>query len=396
MLREDGSVLGKGRRAYLDYNSTTPLDGRALEGMLPFLTRAFGNPSGRDHAFGWQAAEAVEEARFQVAALINAMPAEVFFTSGATESANLAIKGVVASPCGAAAATTEHEAVLAPCRQLARGATRCLPVDRFGRLDPGVLTRGLGREPCRLVAVMLANNETGVIHPIPEVAAAVRSAGALLFSDLTQAAGKIPIDVRELGIDLAAFSAHKMYGPKGVGALFVRCGEPKIDLEPLIVGGGQERGLRGGTLNVPGIVGFGEACRIARLEMAEEAQRIRQLRDRLEDTLLAALPDTWVNGDRANRLANTSNITFVGVDARTLIRDMHDIAVSTRSACSSGTSGPSHVLKAMGLTDDEAYASVRFSLGRFTTDEEIDHAIERVIASVRKLRGHHAVPPCGG
>ncbi len=233
---------------------------------------------------------------------------------------------------------------------------------------------------------MLANNEIGNIHPVRQVAEFAHAAGALFFSDITQAAGKIPVDVRAMGIDLAAFSAHKLYGPKGVGALFIRSGEPRIELEPLIVGGGQERGLRAGTLNVPGIVGFGEACRIAKLEMAEESKRVGRLRDKLENSLLAEIPDIWINGDRQNRLPNTTNIGFRGVDARTLIRDMHDIAVSTKSACSSGQPGPSHVLKAIGLTDDEAYSCIRFSLGRFTTEQEIDYAIAKVVASVRKLR----------
>jgi cysteine desulfurase len=233
---------------------------------------------------------------------------------------------------------------------------------------------------------MLANNETGTVHPLAEVAEITHRAKSLLVSDLTQAAGKIPIDVRELGVDLAAFSAHKMHGPKGVGALFIRGGAPTIELVPLIVGGGQERGLRAGTLNVPGIVGFGEACRIARADLPAEASRVARLRDRLEQGLLAALPEVAINGDAEHRLPNTSNLCFHGVDARTLIRDVHDLAVSTRSACSSAHQGPSHVLKAMGLSDDEAYSSIRFSTGRFTTEDEIDVALDRVIGSVRRLK----------
>lgn len=378
---------GTPRWVCLDNNATTPVDPRVLERMLPFLSRAHGNPASRDHAFGWEAADAVEEARTHVAALINASPADIFVTSGATESANLTVKGLSLSPNAVATFATEHEAVLGPCRQLKGTAVRYLRIDREGRIGVEQLGALLEKEPCGLVALMLANNETGVIHPVREVARVARDAGALFFSDITQAAGKIPIDVRAMGIDLAAFSAHKMYGPKGVGALFVRGGEPKIELEPLIVGGGgQERGLRGGTLNVPAIVGFGEACHIAQLEMKDEAERVGKLRDKLEQALLAELPDIWIDGDRANRLYNTSNIGFAGVDARTLIRDMHDIAVSTRSACSSSSQGPSHVLKAMGLTDEQAYSCVRFSLGRFTTEEEIDYTIQKVIASVTKLR----------
>jgi cysteine desulfurase len=233
---------------------------------------------------------------------------------------------------------------------------------------------------------MMGNNETGIIHPVGHAARIAHEAGATFFCDLTQAAGKLPIDVRALGIDLAAFSAHKLYGPKGVGALFIRGGEPKIDLEPLLLGGGQESGLRAGTLNVPGIVGFGEACRIAREAITEEVPRLAAMRDRLEREILATLSDVTINGDVEHRLPNTSSLCFHGVDARTLIRDMDKVAVSTRSACSSGKQGPSHVLKAMGLSDDDAYSSIRFSLGRFTTEDEIDYALDRVIQSVRKLR----------
>jgi cysteine desulfurase len=233
---------------------------------------------------------------------------------------------------------------------------------------------------------MLANNEIGAIHPIHRFAEAAHSARAIFFSDLTQAAGKVSIDVRELGVDLAAFSGHKIYGPKGVGALFIRGGEPEIKLDPFVVGGGHERGLRAGTLNVPGIVGFGEACRIAAEEMETEAPRVKRLRDKLEEAILAEIPNTWVNGDRINRICNTTNIGFKGVDARTLIRNMHDIAVSTQSACSSGSGRPSHVLKAIGLSDEDAYSCIRFSLGRFTTEEEIDYTIDKVIKSVHKLR----------
>ena len=370
--------------------------------MAPFFCREYGNVSSNDHQRGWVALDAVENARGYLSDLVNTAPPEIVFTSGATESINLALKGhaiaaMARSRSGVGplilASTAEHEAVVATCRQLERlwrVEVGYVPVNQFGRVDLENLTQRLNvAGPC-LVVVMLANNETGTIQPIREIADVAHRAGALLFSDVTQAAGKIPIDFPAQGIDLAAFSAHKMYGPKGVGAVFVRGGEPKIELEPLITGGGQERGLRAGTLNVPGIVGFGEACRIAAEEMEEESVRVRRLRDRLEKTLLAELPDLWVNGDTAQRLPNTTNIGFGGIDARTLIRDMHDVAVSTRSACSSGEPGPSHVLKAMGLTDDQAYASIRFSLGRFTTDAEIDHVIGRVLSSVRKLRAHGA------
>jgi cysteine desulfurase len=347
--------------------------------------------SSRDHTFGWDAAEAVEEARMHVADLVAARPNEIIFTGSATESINCALRGLVATPGADQALTgaTEHEAVLETCRFISARAPLCvnaLPVDRLGRLDPDAITAACSARRTAFVALMLANNEIGTIHPVRRFAEAVHSAGAVFFSDLTQAVGKIAVDVRELGLDLAAFSAHKIYGPKGVGALFIRGGEPAIKLQPLIVGGGHERGLRAGTLNVPGIVGFGEACRIVRLEMEDERRRAGRLRDKLERGLLAELPDVWINGDTQHRLSNTSNIGIRGVDARALIRDMYDIAVSTRSACSSGDPGPSHVLKAIGLTDDEAYSCVRFSLGRFTTENEIDYAIDKVVASAHKLR----------
>lgn len=378
---------------YLDYNATTPCDSRVYATMQPWLAEQFGNASSRDHVWGWDAAEAVEDARNEVADLINAATMEIIFTSGATEALNTAIKGFVGfggwERKKIVTCATEHDAVLAPCCQLQQAAgieVEVLPVDRQGRIDFGRLQAALSSNKHVLAALMAANNEIGTVHPIRQIADLVHAAGALFLCDITQAVGKRAVDVKADGIDLAAFSAHKIYGPKGMGALFVRGGERHIALEPLIVGGGQERGLRGGTLNVPGIVGFGEACRIARQEWPDEAERTGRLRDRWEQALLAELPDIWINGDRENRIPNTTNIGFTGIDARTLIRDMHDIAVSTRAACSSGSSGPSHVLKALGLTDDEAYSCIRFSLGRFTTEAEIDYTIDKVINSVRKLR----------
>lgn len=373
---------------FLDNNSTTAVDSRVIDSIVPYMGATYGNAATRDHAFGWDAVEAVEEARYYVAELINASPNEIVFTGSATESINSALRGLVFATGNkkAVAGNTEHEGVLETCRLISTRTNlqiKILPVDRLGRVSLGALAGECNPGETAFFSLMLANNEIGTIHPIRRFAEAAHAAGAVFFSDITQAAGKIPIDVCELGIDLAAFSAHKLYGPKGVGALFIR---DSIELQPLIVGGGQERGLRGGTLNVPGIVGFGEACRIAKLEMADDNARIAKLRDTLESALLADLPDIWINGDRENRLSNTSNIGFRGVDARTLIRDMHDIAVSTKSACSSGDPSPSHVLKAIGLTDDEAYSCIRFSLGRFTTEQEIDYAISKVIASVKKLR----------
>jgi cysteine desulfurase len=379
------------QRVYLDNNATTPLDGRVLEKTVSFCSDTYGSASSRDHVFGWDATKAVADARDHIAGLINAKPIEILFTSGATESINWALINLarLAKARHAFTSATEHEAVLASCRVVETNSDlrlHYLPLNRYGRVKLKAAVDNIGCVETSFVTIMLANNEIGNIYPVEQLVNAAHKADALFFSDLTQAIGKIPVDVKALGLDLAAFSAHKLYGPKGVGALFIRSGEPKIELEPFIVGGGQERGLRAGTLNVPGIVGFGEACRIAKLEMQEEAERVSKLRDKLENALRRELPDIWVNGDVENRLPNTSNIGFQSVDARTLIRDMHDIAASTKSACSSGEPGPSHVLKAIGLTDDEAYSCIRFSLGRFTMEEEIDYTIDKVVTSVQKLR----------
>jgi cysteine desulfurase len=354
------------------------------------MSEIYGNPSSQDHVFGWRAAEAVEDARRSVAGLIHSDPSEIVFTSGATESINLALKGWAQAQQRPTIVTAgaEHEAVLETCRQLRANLgvqVKYLAVDGGGHIDPAQLSDAVQAAETCLIALMLANHETGTVLPLHKYTPKTSRDGALLFTDLTQAVGRVPVDVRADGMDLAAFSAHKLYGPKGVGALFIR-GGPGVGLEPLIVGGGQERGLRAGTLNVPAIVGFGEACRLAQLEMEQESERVGPLRDRLEQALLEELPDVWINGAGGNRLPNTSNLGFGGVDARTLIRDLHDIAVSTRSACSSGSPGPSPVLKAMGLSDDQAYSCVRFSLGRFTTGEDIEYTIEHVVSSVNKLR----------
>ena len=386
------------RRVYLDYNATTPVDPRVCSAMLASLSDSYGNASSREHAWGWDAADAVEQARSIVADCVGARPSEIVFTSGATEALNTAIRGFVGYEGWAnkkiVVAATEHQAVLAPCFRLAERTgveVALLRVDLQGRVDLEELERTLDSTKRTLVAIMAVNNETGTVQPVLEVARVIREAGSMFLCDVTQALGKMGLDVHASGIDLAALSAHKICGPKGGGALFVRRGEPEIDLAPLVVGGGQEHGLRGGTLNVPAIVGFGEACRIVREEWKEEAIRVARLRDRLEQELLTGLSDIWINGDRQNRIPNTSSIGFRGVDARALIRDMHDIAVSTRAACSSGAASPSHVLKAIGLTDDEAYSCIRFSLGRFTTEKEIDYTIDKVIASAHKLRRNRGI-----
>jgi len=364
--------------------------------MSDSLRSTYGNSSSRDHAYGWAAAEAVEEARGHVAALINAKPINIIFTSGATEAVTCALSGIGRCPQARHAFTcaTEHESVLENCRAREAGSgwrLHYIPLTRDGQVAAEAAPEEVAVGETALVSVMLANNEIGNVYPIRQLADAAHRVGAMFFSDITQAVGKIPVDVQGLCIDVAAFSAHKIYGPKGVGALYIRGGEPKIELEPLIVGGGHERGLRAGTLNVPGIVGFGEACRIAKLEIERDSVNARVLRDRLEDALLSELPDSWINGDRIDRLPNTSNIGFHDVNARTLIRDMNDIAVSTRSACSTGNGGPSHVLKAIGLSDEDAYSCIRFSLGRFTTEEEIDYTIDKVVASAHRLRRNKSV-----
>ncbi len=355
--------------------------------MLPWFTEKCGNSSSRDHVFGWDAAEAVEKARSEVAGLVQASPDEIVFTSGATESINCALKSLttVCQSGDLLTCSTEHESMLETCRTIKTDLGRnveVFPSDQLGRID--ARTASFADRKVVLVSLMLANNEIGTINYVSDFARAAHLAGAPLFSDITQAVGKIPVDVNTLGIDLAAFSAHKLYGPKGVGALYIRRDGHR--LKPLIVGGRQERGVRAGTLNVPGIVGFGEACRIAKLTMEEESERVSKMRDNLESALLAELPDIWINGDCQNRLPNTTNIGFTGVSARMLIRDMHDIAVATQSACSSGSSSPSHVLKAIGLTDDEAYSCIRISLGRFTTQQEIDYTIGKIVSSVSRLR----------
>ncbi len=408
---------------YLDHNATSPLDPRVLAKMLPFLTDKWGNASSRDHAYGWDARDAVEEARAEVAELIHAGPREIFFTSGATESLALALHGffppvpsvsapffaAIPSPPSPSASSSrrfhntglllsavEHEAVLAPYRRLQAQSvpTAILPVDSSGNIDLARLDAVLRAHPYAVVCLMAANNETGTLFPIRAAAAIAHAHGALLLTDAAQALGRIPLDARADGFDLAAFSAHKLHGPQGIGALFVRGGRDEIALQPLVSGGGQEGGLRGGTLNVPAIVGFGEACRLARAEgagsagPAGETSRLLGLRDSLEAALIARCPEIRVNGDRDNRLANTANLCFPGIDARALIRDMHQVAASTRSACSSGSSQASHVLKAMGLSDDHAFASVRFSLGRFATAEEVARTVEIAAESYRKLRAN--------
>ncbi|MDX5418367.1 MAG: IscS subfamily cysteine desulfurase [Hymenobacteraceae bacterium] len=375
---------------YLDNNATTPLDPRVLDAMLPYMTKMFGNAASRNHAFGWQAEEAVDYAREQIASLINCSPKEIIFTSGATESDNLAIKGVFEMYASKGnhiiTVTTEHKAVLDTCKHIEKigGKVTYLPVNSEGLIDLKQLEEAI-TDKTILISVMYANNEVGVIQPIREISAIAKKHGILFFTDATQAVGKIPVDVEADGIDLMAFSAHKMYGPKGVGALYVRRKNPRVKVTAQMDGGGHERGMRSGTLNVPGIVGLGKAAEIAKQDMEEDTKRISAMRDRLEKELLT-IEESYVNGSVEHRLPHVSNISFKYVEGEGLMMGVKDLAVSSGSACTSASLEPSYVLKALGLSDDLAHSSLRFGLSRFTTDEEIDFAIDHVKEAVNKLR----------
>ncbi len=376
---------------YLDHNATTPMDPRVLETMIPYFTENFGNAASRNHSFGWHAEEAVDYAREQIAQLIGADPKEIIFTSGATEGDNLGIKGVYEMYASKGnhiiTCTTEHKAVLDTCKHLEKlGAeVTYLEVQPDGLIDLKALEAAM-RPTTILVAIMYANNEIGVIQPVKEISAIAKKHGALFFTDAVQAVGKIPVDVNTDGIDLMAFTAHKMYGPKGVGALYVRRKNPRVKVTAQLDGGGHERGMRSGTLNVPGIVGFGKACELARLEMASDTERISKLRDKLENAL-KQIDESYVNGNPAHRLPHVSNISFKYVEGEGLMMGFNqDIALSSGSACTSASLEPSYVLKALGLGDDLAHSSLRFGLGRYTTEEQIDFTIKAVTDTVLKLR----------
>ncbi|KRP08480.1 MAG: cysteine desulfurase IscS [Sphingobacteriales bacterium BACL12 MAG-120813-bin55] len=375
---------------YLDNSSTTPVDPRVLEAMIPYYTEHFGNAASRSHPFGWSAEDAVDHAREQVARLINATEKEIIFTSGATEGDNLAMKGVfdMYSRKGnhIITVTTEHKAVLDTGKHIEKmgGEVTYLKVDNQGNIDLKELEAAI-TDKTILVSIMYANNEMGTIHPIREIADIVHKKGALLFTDATQAVGKIPVDVIADGIDLMTFTAHKMYGPKGVGALYVRRKNPRVKVTAQLDGGGHERGMRSGTLNVPGIVGFGKAAELAMQEMHQDAERLSALRDKLENALLG-LEEAYVNGNPNSRLPHLTNISFKYVEGEGLMMAFKDIAVSSGSACTSASLEPSYVLKALGLGDDLAHSSIRFSLGRFTTEEQIDFTIDHVKTAVTKLR----------
>ena len=376
---------------YLDYNATTPCDPRVMEVMTPYFTENFGNAASRDHSFGWHASEAVQYAREQVAGLIGAVSTEIIFTSGATEADNLALKGVFemfrSKGNHIITSVVEHKAVLDTCRHLEKlGAdVTYLKVNSEGLVDPEELEAAF-KPTTILVAIMYANNETGTVMPVKKISAVTRKKGVFFFSDATQAVGKIPIDVNNDGIDLLAFSSHKMYGPKGAGALFLRRKDPRVKLTAQIDGGGHERGIRSGTLNVPGIAGFGKACELCKQEMKQEAKRLSAWRDKLETSLLK-LKVTFVNGSTRFRLPHVTNISFNFVESEGLISGIQkDIAVSSGSACSSASREPSYVLKALGVADELARGSIRFSLGRFTTEEQIDFAIVKFIETINQLR----------
>jgi cysteine desulfurase len=376
---------------YLDNNSTTPMDPRVLEAMTPYFLKHFGNAASRNHPFGWEAEEAVDYAREQVARLIGADPKEIIFTSGATEADNLGIKGVYEMYAGKGnhiiTATTEHKAVLDTCKHIEKsgGEVTYLQVQPDGLINLKELEAAI-KPTTILIAIMYANNEIGTVMPIREISAIARKHGVLLFTDATQAVGKIPVDVNKDGIDLMAFTAHKMYGPKGVGALYVRRKNPRVKVTAQMDGGGHERGMRSGTLNVPGIVGFGKACELCMLDMEEDTKRISKLRDHLEKELLK-LEEAYVNGSREHRLPHVANISFKHVEGEGLLMGFNkNIALSSGSACTSASLEPSYVLKALGLGDDLAHSSLRFGLSRFTTEEEIDYTIKAISETVLKLR----------
>ena len=376
---------------YLDYNSTTPCDTKVIDAMLPYFNKYFGNAASKTHSLGWQAEEAVEFAREQIADLIGAEPKEIIFTSGATEAINLALKGVVEAYASKGnhiiTSTIEHKAVLDTCKHLEKQGVDVtyLPADSDGLIS-GQLVEDAIRANTILVAIMHANNETGTVLPIGEIGLVARKRNVLFFSDATQAVGKIPVNVNNNSIDIMAFSSHKMYGPKGVGALYVRRKNPRVKLIAQIDGGGHERGMRSGTLNVAGIVGFGKASELCKIELEANPLKMSRLRDKLENALLSK-GDVYINGSKEHRLPNTTNLSFKNVEGQALMMSINkEIAVSSGSACTSASLEPSYVLKALGLPDDLARSSLRFGLGRFTTEEQIDYAIDEVSKNVKKLR----------
>jgi len=376
---------------YMDYHATTPVDPRVLEAMIPYFTGKFGNAASRNHPFGWEAEEAVEAARKQMADLIGANAKELIFTSGATESNNLAIKGAAEmyreKGNHIITCVTEHKAVVDTCKKLEKQGLRVtyLPVQKDGRISLDELRASI-TDKTILITIMTANNEIGVIQPIAEIGAIAKEKGILFHTDAVQAVGKVPFDVTAMKADLVSISAHKIYGPKGVGALYVRRRNPRVLLAEQISGGGHERGMRSGTLNVPGIVGLGKAAELCRLEMQQDTDRLRKLRDRLNEGLHRNLDEIYINGSMEHRLPHNLNISFAYVEGESLLMGINDVAVSSGSACPSASLEPSYVLKALGAGDDLAHSSIRFGLGRWTTEEEVDYVIDKLTKVVRRLR----------
>jgi cysteine desulfurase len=377
---------------YMDNHATTRVDSRVLDAMLPYFTEKFGNAASRNHSFGWEAEEAVDRSRNQIAALIGAKSKEIIFTSGATESDNLAIKGVVEfykdKGNHIITCVTEHKAVLDSCRALERAGKAIvtyLPVDKYGMVDPDAVRRAI-TDKTVLITIMWANNEIGTIHPIAEIGKIAKEKGIVFHTDAVQAIGKVPVDFEKAGVDLASITAHKIYGPKGIGALYVRSKGPRVRITPQMDGGGHERGMRSGTLNVPGIVGLGAACEIAGREMPDEAQRLIQLRSQLQAGLFERLDEIYVNGHPTERLPGNLNVSFAYVEGESLLMGINDIAVSSGSACTSATLEPSYVIRALGIDDELAHSSIRFGLGRFNTLEEVDYVTDRVSREVKRLR----------
>ncbi len=377
---------------YMDNHATTRVDSRVLDAMLPYFTEKFGNAASRNHSFGWEAEEAVSRSRDQIAALIGAKSKEIIFTSGATESDNLAIKGVIEfykdKGNHIISCVTEHKAVLDSCRALERAGKATvtyLPVDKYGMVDPDAVRNAI-TDKTVLITIMWANNEIGTIHPIAEIGKIAKEKGIVFHTDAVQAIGKVPVDVEKAGVDLASITAHKIYGPKGIGAIWVRSKGPRIRISPQMDGGGHERGMRSGTLNVPGIVGLGAACEIAGKEMPDEAQRLIQLRSQLQAGLFERLDEIYVNGHPTERLPGNLNVSFAYVEGESLLMGINDIAVSSGSACTSATLEPSYVIRALGIDDELAHSSIRFGLGRFNTLEEVDYVTDRVSKEVKRLR----------
>jgi cysteine desulfurase len=376
---------------YMDNHATTPVDPRVVDAMLPYFTEKFGNAASRNHSFGWAGEEAVENARAQVASLIGATPKEIIFTSGATESDNLMIKGVAEmyreKGNHIITQAIEHKAVLDTCKRLEKYGYEVtyLPVQRDGRVNPEDVRKAITPKTI-LITIMYANNEIGIINPMTEIGKIAKEHGIIFAVDGVQAVGKIPVDVQKDNIDLLAISAHKIYGPKGVGALYVRRRNPRVQLSAIIDGGGHERGMRSGTLNVTGIIGLGKACELAQQEMPEESKRLRGLRDRLRAGLEAKLDEVYINGSIEHRLPNNLNMSFAYVEGESLLMGINDVAVSSGSACTSATLEPSYVLKALGVGEDLAHTSIRFGLGRFNTEEEVDYVTDKMVQVVTKLR----------